>query len=177
MLAYILIENQSIYDALIGRLKNCIQKIDEDVNVASIVVTLTKDIKQLKKKLTFEQKSFLSLNINKCTLFENYRNRNENAKCFKLNEVETFIKKICELIENNRGTMKDYSKQSILELLIDVPNFVVPNNFTYTSHRSYSYDKYKGDYSGTYAHDEMGYSNSDIDTIFDGDPDAYWNID
>lgn len=177
MLAYILIENQSIFDALIGRLKNSIQKIDEDVNVASIVVTLTKDIKQLKKKLTFEQKSFLSLNINKCTLFENYRNRNENAKCFKLNEVETFIKKICELIENNRGTMKDYSKQSILELLIDVPNFVVPNNFTYTSHRSYSYDKYKGDYSGTYAHDEMGYSNSDIDTIFDGDPDAYWNID
>ena len=23
----------------------------------------------------------------------------------------------------------------------------------------------------------MGYSDDDIDTIFDGDPDAYWNID
>ena len=32
-------------------------------------------------------------------------------------------------------------------------------------------------YSGSYAQDEMGYSDEDIDTIFDGDPDAYWNID
>ena len=29
----------------------------------------------------------------------------------------------------------------------------------------------------TYAQDEMGYSDDDIDTIFDGDPSAYWNID
>lgn len=28
-----------------------------------------------------------------------------------------------------------------------------------------------------YAQDEMGYSDDDIDTIFDGDPEAYWNID
>lgn len=34
-----------------------------------------------------------------------------------------------------------------------------------------------GRYAGTYAQDEMGYSDDDIDTIFDGDPDAYWNID
>ncbi len=32
-------------------------------------------------------------------------------------------------------------------------------------------------YKGSYAQDEMGYSDDDIDTIFDGDPDAYWNID
>lgn len=32
-------------------------------------------------------------------------------------------------------------------------------------------------YSGSYAQDEMGYSDDEIDTIFDGDPDAYWNID
>lgn len=30
---------------------------------------------------------------------------------------------------------------------------------------------------GSYAQDEMGYSDDDIDTIFDGDPSAYWNID
>lgn len=34
-----------------------------------------------------------------------------------------------------------------------------------------------GRYAGSYAQDEMGYSDDDIDTIFDGDPDAYWNID
>jgi hypothetical protein len=32
-------------------------------------------------------------------------------------------------------------------------------------------------YNGSYAQDEMGYSDDDIDTIFDGDPSAYWNID
>lgn len=31
-------------------------------------------------------------------------------------------------------------------------------------------------YGGSYAQDEMGYSDDDIDTIFDGDPLAYWNI-
>lgn len=30
---------------------------------------------------------------------------------------------------------------------------------------------------GSQAQDEMGYSDDDIDTIFDGDPSAYWNID
>lgn len=32
-------------------------------------------------------------------------------------------------------------------------------------------------YSGTYAHDVAGYSDEEIDDIFDGEPDAYWNID
>ena len=32
-------------------------------------------------------------------------------------------------------------------------------------------------YHGSYAQDEMGHSDDDIDTIFDGDPSAYWNID
>lgn len=36
-----------------------------------------------------------------------------------------------------------------------------------------TYDRY----NRSYAQDEMGYSDDDIDTIFDGDPDAYWNID
>lgn len=36
-----------------------------------------------------------------------------------------------------------------------------------------TYDKY----NGSYAQDEMGYSDDDIDIIFDGDPNAYWNID
>ena len=32
-------------------------------------------------------------------------------------------------------------------------------------------------YSGSWAQDIEGYSDDDIDTIFDGDPSAYWNID
>ena len=44
----------------------------------------------------------------------------------------------------------------------------------------YSYDRDEPTYdryNGSYAQDEMGYSDDDIDTIFDGDPEAYWNID
>lgn len=41
------------------------------------------------------------------------------------------------------------------------------------SEDSPTYDRYHG----SYAQDTMGYSDDDIDTIFDGDPDAYWNID
>lgn len=40
-------------------------------------------------------------------------------------------------------------------------------------YESPTYDRY----GGSWAQDEMGYSDDDIDTIFDGDPDAYWNID
>ena len=36
-----------------------------------------------------------------------------------------------------------------------------------------TYDNYKG----SYAQDVEGWSDQDIDDVFDGDPDAYWNID
>ena len=39
------------------------------------------------------------------------------------------------------------------------------------------YEDYKDEYAGTYTHDVAGFSDEDIDTIFDGEPDAYWNID
>ena len=36
---------------------------------------------------------------------------------------------------------------------------------------------YSSGYASTWAHDEAGWSDDDIDTVLDGDPDAYWNID
>lgn len=41
----------------------------------------------------------------------------------------------------------------------------------------YEEERHFGRYSGSYAQDDMGYSDEEIDTIFDGDPLAYWNID
>lgn len=32
-------------------------------------------------------------------------------------------------------------------------------------------------YNGSYAQDVEDYDDDTIDTVFDGDPDAYWNID
>lgn len=34
-----------------------------------------------------------------------------------------------------------------------------------------------GEYAGSYAQDVMGYSDNTINDAFDGEPDAYWNID
>ncbi|MBD5422724.1 MAG: hypothetical protein HDR49_06830 [Bacteroides sp.] len=43
----------------------------------------------------------------------------------------------------------------------------------YDFEESQSYDRYLG----SWAQDVEYYSDDDIDTIFDGDPSAYWNID
>ncbi len=51
----------------------------------------------------------------------------------------------------------------------------------YKDYNSYNdYDDYGchyGEYAGTYAQDVAGYSDDIINDVFEGDPDAYWNID
>ena len=45
------------------------------------------------------------------------------------------------------------------------------NNYGYYESRHYE------EYAGSYARDVMGYSDEVINDVFEGDPDAYWNID
>ena len=52
------------------------------------------------------------------------------------------------------------------------------SNYNNESDYVYDYDEPSyGRYSGSYAQDVEGWSDDDIDEVFDGDPDAYWNID
>lgn len=37
--------------------------------------------------------------------------------------------------------------------------------------------EYESEYGGSWASEQEGFSDEDIDSAFDGDPDAYWNID
>lgn len=39
------------------------------------------------------------------------------------------------------------------------------------------YGTHYGEYVGTYAQDIAGYLDDEINDAFDGEPDAYWNID
>ena len=56
--------------------------------------------------------------------------------------------------------------------------FVKRKDYPMSNHRGNGWESPTYErYAGSYAQDEMGYSDDDIDTIFDGDPDAYWNID
>jgi hypothetical protein len=72
------------------------------------------------------------------------------------------------------------------EIMYDIDGIVAIKNgerirlidYTRSKRRYSQYEpQHYSDYSGSYAQEEMGYSDEDIDTIFDGDPSAYWNID
>jgi len=47
------------------------------------------------------------------------------------------------------------------------------NDYDYDSYDRRTYD----DYNGSYVQDQMGWSDQDINDVFGGDADAYWNID
>lgn len=72
---------------------------------------------------------------------------------------------------SNRATVKKDGKQ--IDIKIEDRREKKYSNNRISTYERQTYDRY----NGTYAQDEMGYSDDDIDTIFDGDPSAYWNID
>ena len=83
------------------------------------------------------------------------------------------------------------SNEALKQIREVFPEFIVTSNFSgHIGEPSCLEEYYEDDnwheyeeestyerYRGSYAQDEMGYSDDDIDTIFDGDPLAYWNID
>ncbi len=51
------------------------------------------------------------------------------------------------------------------------------DNDDYFEYVDYREERTYNKYGGSWAQDVEGYSDDEIDTIFDGDPTAYWNID
>ena len=51
------------------------------------------------------------------------------------------------------------------------------DNFEEEKYYEEQYGTHYGRYAGTYAQDVAGYSDDVIGDVFEGDPDAYWNID
>ncbi|WP_099147652.1 hypothetical protein [Bacteroides sp. KFT8] len=96
-------------------------------------------------------------------------------------------------ISNNQYCSFIITDEAMQELISIYPDFLVIQDFEdmRKKHLYNSYDYERCDdsdfcddeqntfecYNGFYVQDEMGYSDDDIDTIFDGNPDAYWNID
>lgn len=65
-------------------------------------------------------------------------------------------------------------------LRFNLENGVLYNHITYEEHNVHfddDYGSHYGEYAGTYAQDVAGYSDDVINDAFDGEPDAYWNID
>lgn len=94
-------------------------------------------------------------------------------------------------ISNNQYCSFVITDEAIQELKYIYPDFLITLEFeearkvglhndydNYSKHDNNEYEEETFErYNGSYAQDEMGYSDDEIDTIFDGDPDAYWNID
>ena len=59
--------------------------------------------------------------------------------------------------------------------------FVPRSHRRYAGRREYDqeevYGSHYGEFAGSYAQDVMGYSDDVINDAFEGDPEAYWNID
>ena len=65
-------------------------------------------------------------------------------------------------------------------LRFNLKNGMLYNHVTFEEHNAIfddDYGSHYGEYAGTYAQDEAGYSDDVINDAFDGEPDAYWNID
>ena len=123
-----------------------------------------------------------------------------------LGEVLTFNPEYVDwVVKNVNGRICIIEDSAIEEMKLIFPNFMITDEFErYRIMRIYEFegvedescddddvndydyqDNYGsfseqptyGRYAGSYAQHEMGDSDDDIDTIFDGDPSAYWNID
>lgn len=61
--------------------------------------------------------------------------------------------------------------------LSEYEEFIDPVCYDGPTFEDFKEEQHYGRYAGSYAQDDMGYSDEEIDSIFDGDPSAYWNID
>lgn len=109
----------------------------------------------------------------------------EKAKEFLLEQYELKLgKSIQKEQERDRKSDKIWEKRSKSDLRFykkalkesgSVDFTEVDSNDSKSS--SNKVTDYSSGYAGTWVHDEAGWSDDDIDTVLDGDPDAYWNID
>lgn len=181
LLYYTCIQNEKIFIKLLEHTKftslnNLWQKYDVNTILFNIVRFYSNDFKGWGDSLSYKQREFLNDGKRKHDLLRQYQKNRKDIKV--IDNVETsklaseIFNQIYKILEED-----EYPHSQVLEIFGDMETFNVPDNFKYRRQQSNSNIEYNGDYSGTYAHDVMGYSNDEIDTIFDGDPNAYWNID
>lgn len=73
------------------------------------------------------------------------------------------------VIHNGVSTNISFSSLTPLCNFLQTPTYICDDEDDYGTHY--------GEYEGSYAQDVMGYSDDVINDVFEGDPDAYWNID
>lgn len=181
LLYYELIQNERIFMIVIDKLKE-INNVDilHKYESASIFYHLVRyfsnNFKGWGRELSYLQLELLNSGRKKHDLL-NLFSKNRNCKiAINYTDVIEIASKIFGYIKNLLVN-DTHPHSELLELFKNMKPFDVPDNFRYERRQTNNYFECNGDYSGTYVHDVMGYTNDEIDTIFDGEPDAYWNID
>lgn len=181
LLYYELIQNERIFIIVIDKLKEidniCLPcKYDSFSIFYHLVRYYSNEFKGWRKELSYVQLDLLNGGKKKHELLNLFcQNQTCNITISDTEVIEIASKIFCfikDLLYNDA-----YPHSELLKLFKDMKPFDIPNNFIYTKRNSYNFIEYNDDYSGTYVHDVMGYTNEEIDIIFDGNPDAYWNID
>ena len=79
-----------------------------------------------------------------------------------------------EILKSNSGfTISAEANLAIEQKRSEISEASDSNDYDYDNYDRRTYD----DYNGSYAQDQMGWSDQDINDVFGGDADAYWNID
>lgn len=93
-------------------------------------------------------------------------------------DAETFEKECNSIICYNEKVNIEASKLEFFPFDSGLPNLQEEPEDEYSDEPNYyEEERTYNHYNGSYAQDVEGWSDQDIDIVFDGDPDAYWNID
>ena len=174
ILAYVITRNDNTFKHIIKKgISN--GKLSANQIFSSIICGITHGKEINHHQLTYPQKKMLCHNVEYDANVKSYlSNRPEDLS------PEDFIKIGKDIAHNlfiyikNMLEAPDYTNQCVIDLVKDMPNY--PPAYSSCSSQSYS-PSYGPNYEGSYVRDTLGWSKNDIDTILDGDPDAYWNID
>ena len=181
LLYYELIQNERIFMIVIDKLKetdniDVLCKYDSSSIFYHLVRYYSNSFKGWRKELSYVQLNLLNGGKKKYEILNLF---SQNRTCnITISDTE-----VIDIASKAFGFIKDllandaHPHSELLELFKNMKQYDIPSNFRYERRNTNNYIEYNGDYSGTYVHDVMGYTNDEIDTIFDGEPDAYWNID
>lgn len=177
LLYYTLIQNERIFMVVIDKfLESNGNKYDTTSIFYHLVRYYSNSFKGWNKELSYSQLKFLNDGRKKHELLSFFGKNRSCCTTIDDSEIIVVAAKIFDFISILLSN-DNHSHSEILDLFKDMEPFDIPCNFRYERNVTNNYRDYNGDYTGTYAHDVMGYTNDEIDTIFDSDPDTYWNID
>ena len=132
---------------------------------------------QLKTMKNYENNTPLNFGMYKGLTLENISQFNYNYISWCIINLDHFYisEETIELLKSNvRGFRLKAEAEDILEKKrSDMYDSSDSSDYEYDSYSRKTYD----DYNGSYAQDQMGWSDQDINDVFGGDADAYWNID